>query len=185
MNNFDAQIFNFLHGLTESLPILNWFYIFAAVYLPYIIAVIFAILLWREKSTKKRYFIFLAALLSVIIARGILTELIRYFYHRPRPFVALQFNPLLEMSGTEWSFPSGHMTFLFAFIPAVFQLNKKWGWILTGLSFLVGLARVISGVHWPTDILVGIILGIASFFFVEYTLKLQSFGWRTNLKPQN
>lgn len=161
--NFDISIFNSFHGLTDSWAILNWFYILSAVYLPYIIAVIFIILLWREKNLKKRYSIFLTSLLSVIISRGIATEIIRYFFHRPRPFVALQFMPLLEMSPTEWAFPSGHMAFLFAFVPAAFLLDRKWGWILTGLSVLVGLARIIAGVHWPTDILAGIILGAVCF----------------------
>jgi len=58
------------------------------------------------------------------------------------------------------SFPSGHMTFLFALGMAIYFHNKKAGYLLFAGGFLIGLARIFVGVHYPLDIFGGIILGI-------------------------
>lgn len=172
MNAFDITIFNVLHSLTESLSILNWLFVFIAQYLPYILAGIFALLIpIKEKNMARRLYIGGVALLSVIISRGIIVEIIRYFYQRPRPFETLQFEPLFDKFTA--SFPSGHMAFFFALLPAVFILSKKWGWIFTILAILIGLARIISGVHWPSDILAGAAIGLLSGLGVKYLLSFK------------
>jgi undecaprenyl-diphosphatase len=105
---------------------------------------------------------------AVILSRGIITEVIRFFYNRPRPFLALSFVPLLnENSG---SFPSGHASFFFALAPLAFLINKKAGYWFLVSSFSMVFARVAAGVHWPSDILGGIAIGLASFWIVKFAL---------------
>ncbi|MBI5732405.1 phosphatase PAP2 family protein, partial [Candidatus Jorgensenbacteria bacterium] len=54
--------------------------------------------------------------------------------------------------------------FALAFI--VFCLNRRWGvWFMSG-ALLNGLARVFVGVHWPSDIAGGIIVGLLSAFVI-------------------
>lgn len=65
-------------------------------------------------------------MISAAIARFGLVEIIRLFYHRPRPFLALPQIHALFMD-TEWSFPSGHASFFFAMAMANYLYNKKWG----------------------------------------------------------
>ena len=98
-----------------------------------------------------------------------ITELIRFIWHRPRPFVAHQVNQLIEHSASG-SFPSGHIAFLFALAMTVYFFNIKIGWIFLCLSFLVGLARVFVGIHYPLDILGGIIVGITSVIFIRFLI---------------
>jgi undecaprenyl-diphosphatase len=94
---------------------------------------------------------------SSFFARYGVTEIIRFFYHRPRPFLTYHVHQLIPE--TSYSFPSGHSTFFFAFSYAVYLYNKKWGiWFLSATTVLT-IARIMAGVHYPSDIVGGIILG--------------------------
>ncbi|MGC8651416.1 MAG: phosphatase PAP2 family protein, partial [Minisyncoccia bacterium] len=59
-----------------------------------------------------------------------------------------------------WSFPSGHATFFFALAAAVYLYNKKWGRGLFLAALIITLSRIIVGVHYPSDILGGMVIGM-------------------------
>lgn len=149
----------------------DWLIIFFASYLPYFLIIIAIVLLFvKEKDWRRRLFVFSVFSLSAILSRGLITEIIRFFYSQPRPFMVLNFSPLIEHN-VSGSFPSGHMTFYFVLALTVFLLlNWKWGWFFVGSVILMGLARIIAGVHWPLDILGGIAIAILCYFFVQKIL---------------
>lgn len=66
------------------------------------------------------------------------------------------------------SFPSGHATFFFALAFCTFLINKKWGWILTAAAVVTTVARVVAGVHWPSDIVGGAIIAGLVFAVMYY-----------------
>jgi undecaprenyl-diphosphatase len=99
--------------------------------------------------------------LSVILSRGMITEIIRFFYSRERPFSEIGFSPLIGADAFD-SFPSGHAAAFFALATAVFFLNRRAGKWFFALSALIALARVFCGVHWPLDVLAGAIIGVLS-----------------------
>lgn len=80
---------------------------------------------------------------------------------RPRPWVAMEdFVPLVTSSDPH-SFPSGHTTAAFAFgVALFFTLPQKWAKAaaLTAAA-LMGLSRLYVGVHFPTDVLAGMVIG--------------------------
>lgn len=155
----NTSIFLFFNGFAGQSPIIDSVIKFFADYLPYIlVGVIIAkvILAGIARAEKIRWGIQL--LLAGILSRGLVVEGIRFFYHHPRPFIALtNVNQLIQESG--YSFPSGHATFFFAISAVVYNRNKKFGMALFVASFLIGLARIAAGVHYPYDILGGMILG--------------------------
>lgn len=115
---------------------------------------------------RKHWQMVISSFLAAIISRFIITDLIRYFFPRMRPFVEHQVNLLINHSASEPSFPSGHAAFYFALAIVVYFYNKRIGWGFILGAFLISLSRVFVGIHWPFDILVGAIVGIFSGWLV-------------------
>lgn len=94
------------------------------------------------------------------MARFGVVELIRFLYPRERPFVANGLDALINQNPLESSFPSGHATFFMALaVYLILAGDKKLGWFILISAVAIGLARVAAGVHWPSDIIVGWLVG--------------------------
>lgn len=146
--------------------------VFFASYLQYFLVAAFLVILYFSAYSKRqKFYIFSLSIISGAIARFGATELIRFFYHRPRPFLLYQLHQFIYKNGGEWSFPSGHSAFFFAMATAIYLQNKKWGaWFFLS-AILMNISRIIAGVHYPSDILGGMIIGIAVGFSVFYVAK--------------
>lgn len=176
--SLDLYIFRIINGLAGKLWFLDWIGIFLAQYLAYILVFAFLFFLLKEKNWKKRLYFLALVALSVILARGIITEVIRFIYPRPRPFTVLQLQPLIGESAYG-SLPSGHATAFFALAFAVFyffrdfasrEIANKWGLWFSIAALSMGIGRIFAGVHWPSDILGGAIIGFASVLIVRQIL---------------
>ena len=166
----DTQLFYFLNNLAGQSQFFDGIVIFLASYLAYIlIAIFFLFLLFIEHSWREKIQIFVITVVSALIARFGITELIRFFYHRPRPFIDHTVNQLL--TNDNWSFPSGHATFFFAVATAVYLYIKKWGIFFFIGTILITVSRVIAGIHYPSDIIGGAFIGIAVAYAVFYLVR--------------
>jgi len=176
----DTDIFYFFNNLAGQSTIFDIIVIFLAEYLGYLLVIVFLTLLYFSKYTNlEKLKIFLVSLISVVIARAGVTEIIRFFYNRPRPFMVLSAENLF--TETSWSFPSGHATFFFALATTIYLYNKKWGIGFFAVAILINISRIIAGVHYPTDILggaiIGIIVGYVTFYLggkMQTSVKLRS-----------
>lgn len=162
----DFAVFQAIHDLAGQSKILDWAGIFLAQYLPYFMLLALAVLILRRRPS----FNFLAFLaLSVLLSRGLITEIFRFFYDKPRPFVSLDFSPLVNVTPTH-SFPSGHAAAFFALAFALWFIERRFaGWFFIGAVFM-GLARVFTGVHWPLDIVGGATVALLSVLCVKLIL---------------
>ena len=95
---------------------------------------------------------------------------------RPRPYVEIE--GLFSIIGpqSDFSFPSGHTAASFAFAVAFLMLApKKVSLPVLALAILISLSRLYVGVHYPTDILGGIVIGtlcgIAAVALVNWLYK--------------
>ena len=129
---------------------------FFAEYLLYGVLVVVAYQIFQEWRAGRlgKVYDYCIAIFAALAARFGIAELIRHFYPRPRPYIALHL-PHHLLSDTAYSFPSGHTIFLFALATGVYNINKTFAYWLYALGALVGLARVAAGVHYPSDILGG------------------------------
>jgi len=153
----DLFFFNIINNLALKSNILDWIFIFFAEYSGYFL--IFFLFLFLFKDFRKYKFLPVSALLAGFFARYGIVEIVRFLFHRARPFVENDVSVLIEHASTS-SFPSGHTSFFFALSTIVFLYNKKAGYIFFTISFLIGFSRIVSGIHWPSDILIGALIGI-------------------------
>jgi len=82
-----------------------------------------------------------------------------------RPFIALNL-PQHVLTDHSYAFPSGHTAVVFTLATATHFFNKKLAYFLYASGLVIGLARIAGGVHYPSDIAGGIILGIFIGFIV-------------------
>lgn len=130
----------------------------------------FLILVWAFFQKSKRMYSFSILVLSLFFA-WLLANIIKYITHIERPFMKLDIVPLVFEKG--YSFPSEHTSIFFALAFSTFFLNKKIGVLMYVLAVLIGLSRVVKGVHYPMDILGGIVLGtLVGFIFVKIFKKI-------------
>ncbi|MGD0576985.1 MAG: phosphatase PAP2 family protein [Candidatus Staskawiczbacteria bacterium] len=158
MINLDLLVFNFVNGFAGKWMWLDYLGMFFALYFEYFLWLV--LLLFLAVNFRKYWKMVFEAVVAAIITRFFLVEIIRWLWFRPRPFLALNFVPLINESAREASFPSGHASFYFALSTIVYCYNKKAGILFYVASFLIVLARVFVGIHWPSDILAGAVLGI-------------------------
>ena len=100
-----------------------------------------------------------------------LVLIVKKMFNNPRPFILYPDIQTLFIYGGEDSFPSGHAAFYGALAVSIFAYHKRVGFVFAVGALLVGLARIIAGVHFPLDILMGFIFGASVSVLVYYTIR--------------
>ena len=162
--NLDLYIFNAVNQYAGECRFLDWLAVFFAGYFQYILVIILLVVVL--KNFRKSLPMIISVATAVFLSRIVITEVIRNFFYRFRPFVENQATLLISQSPEESSMPSGHAAFFFALAMAVYFYNKKLGIFLFISAFLISISRVFCGVHWPSDILAGAFVGIFSGWLV-------------------
>ena len=110
------------------------------------------------KSTRKAGF---SALCAMIIGLVVVNFTIKPLVSRPRPWLVIQNFVNLVPEKDPNSFPSGHTNAAFAFALAVcMSAPKRWMKITAVcMAVVMGLSRLYVGVHFPSDVLVGALIG--------------------------
>lgn len=114
----------------------------------------------------------IVAVLAVVLDNIIVTG-IKNVLARPRPYIT--FPEVIPMVGipSKYSFPSGHTGFAFSVALSFCKyLPKKYCVISLVISALVGFSRLYLGVHYPSDVLAGVVVGFVAsglaYYIVEF-----------------
>lgn len=104
----------------------------------------------------------IAALLSAGLAL-LVAHVITGIWDRPRPYIAhpAQAHLFIAPSGDP-SFPSDHATAAFAIAVSLLLRSRRVGYLALGMAVLLAVARVAVGVHYPSDVLAGALIGTAA-----------------------
>ncbi|MEK7061876.1 MAG: phosphatase PAP2 family protein [Patescibacteria group bacterium] len=156
--SIDLYIFNLINGLAFKWYWLDFVGFIITKYSEYVLVAV--LVLFLIINLKKYWRMILEAIIAATFTRLVLIEIIRWLWFRPRPFVLNNVNLLIDYNAKEASFPSGHASFYFALSTIVYFYNKKIGVVFYIASLCIVLARVFIGIHWPSDILAGAIIGI-------------------------
>lgn len=172
------KIFFSLYGLAHHSSFFDKIAVFITDHLIYIMLVVISIYflidikdLHRKidlSFIKEKIKNFIPVLATGILAWG-MGNLLKSIFKVNRPFITFtEVRTLVPESG--FSFPSLHSTLITALAFAVYFKNKKFGYICLFIALLIGLSRVVVGVHYPLDVLGGFILG----FIVAYIVHIIS-----------
>jgi undecaprenyl-diphosphatase len=165
VGSLDSTLVEFFTGFTRQFVLVDWFVVVFSEYVPFLLAALFVLLVFRQPSWILRIRKLVEVGLVLAFAEGISAGIIRFMWPRERPFVALGLEPLFQEYG--FSFPSRHAIWLAALACVVWSFNRKWGirfWLVT---VLIGLARVASGVHYVSDVFVGFLIPIIFFWLID------------------
>lgn len=119
---------------------------------------VMAVLLIRRKTRKAGWIMLTAIVLEIILCSLILKNV----FQRVRPCDVNTAVTLLVNRPTDYSFPSGHTALSFASVTALWLTGEGKKWRIPALIFasLIAFSRLYLYVHYPTDILAGIAVGI-------------------------
>jgi len=125
-----------------------------------IIWILLCIVLLILPKTRKSGVVLMAALLvDLVVCNVILKPLV----HRIRPFDVKTGIELLVKRPTDYSFPSGHTAASVASVMALYLAGEKKIWVpALVLAVLIAFSRLYLYVHYPTDVLGGMIIGIGA-----------------------
>ncbi|MSU75362.1 MAG: phosphatase PAP2 family protein [Candidatus Magasanikbacteria bacterium] len=136
---------------------INYVIIFGATYLIFVIALVAVFyFLFQPRARKKDIIIFIAVTVPIIY---LLSFIASGFYYNSRPFVVGHFVPLVFHGNTN-GFPSDHTLASAAMAVIIFRSNKKLGVILLLLALLVGISRVLAGVHHAVDVFASLVIAV-------------------------
>ena len=135
----------------------------------WVFAVLLFVLFFYEGGGSGAVRILFEALLSGVIARFAIGELVRLIYGSERPFLKEKSEELFKYPRNT-SFPSGHALFFFAVTTTVLFYNWIWGVLFLFLSILISFGRVWARIHWFLDVLSGAAIGIGIAVIIHLSI---------------
>jgi undecaprenyl-diphosphatase len=156
----DTALFRALNGMAGRSAILDALMIAGARYAVVAYVVLLAVLWLRRRPPEQR--IALLGGVSVLVALGIGQLLGLVFpHHRPFDTPGLGGMRLLVTHPPDSGFPSDHATLAFAVTAVLWSYRRRIGILCLAIGLWIAVARVYVGVHFPSDVLGGAILGSA------------------------
>ena len=129
--------------------------------------------LWLLLKARKNALIILALAFASLLIADWSSNTLKHYFERVRPCSALDGVRALVGCGGSFSMPSNHAANAFAFVtPFLILLKSRMRCVFVIVALLVGFSRVYVGVHYPSDVIVGALLGLLLAISV-----VKLYGW--------
>ena len=105
----------------------------------------------------------IAALLlipTIVLSDQLSSSVLKFLIERPRPCHELPSVHLLVGCGSGYSFPSSHAVNNFAAAVVLAFFIPRWTWAFFSFASLVAFSRIYVGVHYPSDVIGGAVIGM-------------------------
>lgn len=178
--NLDLKLFRYVNGLSSSF-ILDHFMVTISASMPWILISIFLIFYSVRKRRRDLLTAFLFAIIALSLADLVSFEVIKPFVKRERPcWVLASVRMVGGHCGGSYGFTSNHAAnaaavFFAMVLSKVF--SRKILAFTAAAAILVGTSRVYLGVHYPTDIVGGVLLGAAIAYLLKVAGAFEAAAW--------
>ena len=151
----------------------SWLHMPMVAYAKYglgVFAVLMLIAWWYARRQPDR--VMASALLAPVLAvlAFVINQPVAGAVGEQRPYNKIPNALVLLVKGNDWSFPSDHAILAGAVTLTLFYVSKRLGFISLAFALLMAFARVYVGVHYPQDVLVGLIEGIVIAAVLRFVL---------------
>ncbi|MFA6423000.1 MAG: phosphatase PAP2 family protein [Patescibacteria group bacterium] len=166
IQSFDRNILDFLYKFAISHPIAEFISQIFALATIYLVPLILLCLWFRKDDNDKNKIVALDVLFAGIIGWQVIAGIVKQFIFRARPFEngLISVNELV-FHRPDQSFPSDHASLIFAVTFMLYFLKQyKLANLTLIAAILVSLARIATGLHYPSDILGGVVVGFMVAF---------------------
>lgn len=111
---------------------------------------------------------------KVLLVPGIsfiLLSVFRNYINAPRPYEVYNIKPIINKDSKGKSFPSRHVFSVFVISMTLYYISLPLGITLLVIGLIIGIVRVLGGVHFPRDVIAGALIGVLSGII----------GWNINI----
>lgn len=179
IRHIDYSIFVYFNDLIKDHYLAKIVVYFLAKYLIFVFFLILGYLFWFYKKGKPEEYQAKRATVYTFLALAwafLIDQISNLIFVRNRPFVSHLDVKQLSVTVDCTSFPSAHTIFAFTIAASIYMAGyKKLGIFLYFLALLIGLSRIAAGVHYPSDVIGGAVLGIFAAWLVQ-----REGGWVKN-----
>jgi undecaprenyl-diphosphatase len=166
MPNINTRLFEFVNNAAGYYHPLDLLFVIATSYVTLAVVGIavgyyFIIYIpWHEEGMARiRAFKNAWSIVWSVFLAYIIVSIVKIVVAFPRPFQTLKNLHVLISRPSSYSFPSGHAAVTMALATSVYFYKPRLGELLFAFAFIVGMARIYVGVHYPLDVGVGFLIG--------------------------
>lgn len=165
IDRVDRSIVNFLNGLVKKSPILNKAAEILASWPVYFIPLAMIIYwFWAPRWRLAE----IRAVVAGLIAWQVLNRILQMIFERTRPIANSGISDLLFKRPGD-SFPSNHAAFGMAVFLTLFLAGERsLAYFVLFLTIIFSFFRVVTGLHFPSDIIAGWLIGLGTAFGISY-----------------